>query len=102
MRLGDISPGLKCRNAGASWISIDLPFDDPEHFELAAAQLTPERIAPLYGLAPDEVRIYPYRPATAIKITLPRPTWNGGIEETDFDGAQQFAPLLDLTVEPGR
>lgn len=98
MTLGELAPGIKCRNAGASWISIDLPFGDIESFRIGVNSITQDDIARIYGLEPEAVRIYPFEPAMAIKITLPRATWNGGIEETDFDGAQQFAPLLDLKM----
>ena len=100
MKLGELAPGLKGRNAGASWLTFDIPFKDLEGLERVVAQgvLTPELISAIYGVRPDEVRIFIYRPAQAIKITIPRYNFAGGIDESDFDGAQQLAPLLDLDV----
>ena len=40
-------------------------------------------------------------PARIIKVTLPRPAMSGGLAERDFDGVQQFAPLLDIPVALG-
>jgi hypothetical protein len=98
MRLGALAPGIKCRNAGASWLSIDLPFDDEAGYRACLGGLRADVVARLYGLDPEDVQIFPFEAALAIKITLPRLYASGGIAETDFDGAQQFAPLLDLEI----
>lgn len=100
MRLGDLAPGMKGRNAGASWLTFDIAFKDLAAFERAVASgvIDAALIAGLYGVREDEVRIFVYRPAQAIKVTIPRASFAGGIEESDFDGAQQFAPLLDVEI----
>ena len=100
MLLGELAPGIKCRNAGASLLSIDIPFNDLEALRRAVNSnvINPEAIAKIYGTKPSDVQIYVYEPAQAIKITLPRDNVAGGIAESDFDGAQQFAPLLDIVI----
>ncbi|MDO8280407.1 MAG: DUF4387 family protein [Burkholderiaceae bacterium] len=100
MLLKDMAPGIKCRNAGASWLSIDIPFDTEAYYRRAIASkvINPDLIAKIYGVRTEDVRIYEYDPAQALKVTIPRATFSGGIDESDFDGAQQFAPLLDLEI----
>jgi hypothetical protein len=104
MKLSEIASFIKSANAGASQLTFDIGFDDASLYRRVSASgsLSPAAVARLYGIEPGDVRIYPYAPSTTIKITIPRPVISGGIDERDFDGVQQFAPLLDLEVElPG-
>ena len=39
-----------------------------------------------------------YDAANAIKITIPRPTISGDIDDTDVFGGQQHGPLVDVEV----
>ena len=39
-----------------------------------------------------------YAPARAIKVTFPRAVMAGNPEDTDIDGKQQHAPLLEIDV----
>ena len=102
MKLCDIASFIKSANAGATQLTFDIGLPDATVFRkvLDSGALTPEAIAALYRIAADQVKIYEYAPATTIKITIPRPVMSGGIDERDFDGVQQFAPLLDIEV-PG-
>lgn len=100
MRLDDVANSIKSTNAGASMLTFDIGFADEQSFRHVAdgGYLTPRVIHRLYGVAEDDVRVYAYAPALIIKITIPRSTRSGGIAERDFDGTQQFAPLLDVDV----
>lgn len=102
MRLRDAASFVKSANAGASQLTFDIGFADPERFRavVAGGAVSREAVAKLYRIRPEDVAIYPYTPASTIKITVPRPVISGGIEERDFDGVQQFIPLLDLEI-PG-
>jgi hypothetical protein len=98
MKLVDVATFIKSSNAGASYLTFDIGFPDHERFEevVSSQVLTPALIAGLYRIAPEDVRIFAYAPSAAIKITIPRPVMSGGLAERDFDGVQQFAPLLDV------
>jgi hypothetical protein len=98
MKLVDIASFIKSSNAGASFLTFDIGFDDAEDFRrvVESGILDPELISRLYPIAPADVQIYAYAPSAVIKITIPRPVMSGGIAERDFDGVQQFAPLLDI------
>lgn len=101
-RLSDAASFIKSANAGASQLTFDIGFSDPARFNavLASGAISREAVARLYRLRPEDVAIHPYVPASTIKITVPRPVISGGVEERDFDGVQQFIPLLDLEI-PG-
>jgi hypothetical protein len=100
MKLVDAASFIKSANAGASYLTFDIGFADAQTFERVAGSgvITPDLIAGLYPIPAEDVRIFIYRPSWVIKITIPRPVMSGGLAERDFDGVQQFAPLLTIEV----
>jgi hypothetical protein len=102
MKLCDLASFIKSSNAGATALTFDIGFDDPKIYQrvLDSHAVSSQAIAALYRLTPDQVEVFGYKPALAIKVTIPRPVISGGLAERDFDGVQQFAPLLDIDV-PG-
>ena len=52
----------------------------------------------LYNLEPDQVRIFEFEPALAIKISVPRLVPGGSPGDSDVAGGQQFVPLLDIPL----
>ena len=60
--------------------------------------LSADRIAALYGVAPDAVAVIPYPLGRAIKITLARAIMAGDPGDKDVYGAQQHAPLLEIEI----
>ena len=101
--LDELASFIKSTNAGATRLTFDIGFADEQTFHLAVASqaITPAVISALYGVAPESIEIYAYAPAQIIKVSIPRPTMSGGLAERDFDGVQQFAPLLDIPVVIG-
>jgi hypothetical protein len=99
-RLSDVASFVKSANAGATMLTFDIGFASRDAFDrvVASGSITPQSIMGLYGVRAGEVAIYAYAPALMVKITIPRPVMSGGVAERDFDGVQQFAPLLDLDV----
>jgi len=100
VRLCDLATSIKSANAGATLITMDVAFSDPNRFEAVAAggALNPDAVARLYLVDPAQVQIHHYRPSSTIKVTIPRRVPSGGVEERDFDGVQQYIPLLYLEV----
>ena len=98
--LGEVAAAVKSANAGASMMTFDIVFADERTYEemLARGAVTAEAVGGFYRIDPTGIAVYPCRPVLTIKITIPRRSANGGPDETDFDGVQQFAPLLDLPV----
>ncbi|ANN66536.1 DUF4387 domain-containing protein [Bordetella bronchialis] len=99
-KLKDIAKACKSKNAGPFELTLDIMFDSAETFERVrrTGVITRERIAALYGVAPEDVLFTEYPPALAYKATLPRRIVSGAIGDTDVYGAQQHAPLLDLEL----
>ena len=100
INLKDIAKACKSKNAGPFELTLDIMFDSAATFERVrrTGVITRERIASLYGVAPEDVLFTEYPPALAFKATLPRRVVSGAIGDTDVYGAQQHAPLLDLEL----
>lgn len=100
MTLDDLASFIKSTNAGATKLTFDIGFADEAAYRRAVdgKVITPKLIHSLYGVPIDSIEIYEYAPAQIIKVTIPRGTVSGGLEERDFDGVQQFAPLLAVPV----
>src|SRR6202044_1585350 len=94
----DVVSSARSKNAGPFTVTMDLFFPDLESFhEIAdAGILTRELVAGIYSLTPDQVKIFPFEPARAIKVSIPRLVPGGAPGDRDVAGGQQFAPLLDI------
>lgn len=100
-RLRDIANSIRGTNNGATRRSFDIMFDKTEDFQRvwSSGAINAELIAKLYKVPADDIKIYDYPPANAIKIVMPRRVVSGSPDDTDVDGKQQHAPLLDIPVE---
>lgn len=101
MKLGEIAALIRSKNAGPFQLTFDVMFDDEEAYRkvVAADVITREWVESTYGVARDEVELYHYEPAWAIKITIPRPLPSGDPFDTDMYGGQQYGPLVDLEID---
>ena len=100
MKLVEIARVIRSKNAGPTTLTVDLMFNDFEGFEraLASSSLSPQAIAPLYALRPEQVEVIPYPAALAIKIVMDRKVVAGNPGDRDVYGAQQHAPFLGVEV----
>ena len=96
----DVVVSVRSKNAGPFTVTFDLFFPDAETFHDVCARqvLTPDAVGRCYGLPADQVKIFPFEPALAIKVSIPRLVPGGAPGDTDVAGGQQFAPLLDLAL----
>jgi hypothetical protein len=99
--LGELASAMKSANAGASWLTVDIVFRDDQTFSRVecSGALGAETVAERYGLHPSQVKMFFCPEWRTVKLTVPRPRLTGGVDETDFDGTQQFVPLLSLEVD---
>lgn len=101
VKLTEIAEVIRSKNSGPFELTLDLIFKDREIFDkiCAAKIFTPQFIADLYRIKPDNVlAIIEFIPAKAIKINLRRNIPSGGLGETDVYGAQQHVPLLEAEI----
>jgi hypothetical protein len=101
IKLSDLARVLRSKNSGPFELTMDIIFDDAEKYEMVKQSGVIDRdlVRRLYGIPPQDVyHLVFFDPALAIKITIKRPIESGGIGDTDVYGAQQHAPLLDVSI----
>jgi Domain of unknown function (DUF4387) len=91
---------IRSKNAGPFTVTFDLFFKDRETYTDVVEQhvITKEVVGALYGLEPDQVRVFEFEPALAIKVSVPRLVPGGSPGDSDVAGGQQFVPLLGIPL----
>jgi len=99
-KLWQITKLIRSKNSGPFELTFDVIFKDRATYEKVrdARIINAEWFAKTYQLKPEVVVIINYDAASAIKITIPRPTISGDIDDTDVFGGQQYGPLVELDV----
>jgi hypothetical protein len=99
--LGETASLIRSKNAGPFFLTFDIMFGDAASYQRACRSraLTRDSIARLYEVPEASVEVFHYAPAHAIKITMPRKTPSCDLGDSDGHGGQQFAPLVDLTLD---
>lgn len=90
---------LRSKNAGPLYITFDLIFHNREDMEYVAQRLKKEVIAAAYNADADKVEIISYAVVNSIKITFPRSTVSGNLDDNDIYGCQQHMPLANIEIE---
>ena len=99
-KLWEVAKLIRSKNAGPFELTFDVIFDSRAAYERVrdAGAINAEWFARVYRLKPELVSVINYDAASAIKITIPRPTISGDVDDTDVFGGQQYGPLVDLEV----
>ena len=100
MRLDSIATVIRSKNAGPCLLTLDLMLPDAATFAYVAERIGQLRrqVAQRYARSENEVAVFAFAPALAVKITLPRDVVSGDVGDRDVYGAQQHAPLLDIEL----
>jgi len=91
---------IRSKNSGPYELTLDIMFKDRGYYELFKKKrvINEKLICRLYRVQPrDILKIIYFEPSHAVKVTLRRRIPSGAPGETDIYGAQQHAPLFDIT-----
>ena len=96
-QLLDLCSLIRSKNAGPFELTFDFVcHDEPGYRALRdSGLLTPTLFATLFGLDENQVGFHTHDAALAIKVTIPRPTIQGALDDADCYGGQQYALVLD-------
>ena len=99
-KLWQVTKLIRSKNAGPFELTFDVIFKDHATYEKVrdAKTINAAWFAKTYQLTPEVVAIINYDAASAIKITIPRPTISGDTDDADVYGGQQYGPLVELEV----
>ncbi|MFI7452948.1 DUF4387 domain-containing protein [Nonomuraea sp. NPDC049714] len=99
-KVREVCHHVRSKVAGPFWVTIDLMFDGQENYDRYAQSpsLSAESIAAIYGVEADTISLYPVPQMKVLKISYPRRSPQGGIEERDLHSGQQYAYLLDVEL----
>lgn len=100
MELKEYCRLIRAKNAGPFTMTIDVMFKDHDAFSVVVNSnlLTDARIASIYHVQRENVRIFIIESALAMKITFDRPVVSGSVMDGDIFGGQFHAPLVELEV----
>jgi hypothetical protein len=101
-KLKDLAQLIRSKNAGMFELTVDVLFTTQETYEQVAASgvINEATISRLFNVPAEDVKVFHYAPARAIKASFPRRVPVGHPADTDIFGGQQFAGLARLEV-PG-
>ena len=101
MKLGEYADILRSKNAGPYCQTVDFLFHDGDKYQKVKKSnvINAQRVAKLYNVDPDKVRVYAFDSANGIKITMPRRHCSGSWEDCDCYGASQHMPLMDIEFD---
>ena len=96
----DVAELVRSKNAGPFWQTLDVFLPDDATYRLVAESpnLSEDVIARLYGVAAEDVRIFRLPSIRVVKVSFPRPTTQGGVEDRDMHAGQQHVPLAELAL----
>jgi len=99
-KLWEVTKLIRSKNAGPFELTFDVIFKDHATYERVrdSGLINAQWFAKTYRLTPEVVNIINYDAASAIKITIPRPTISGDTNDSDVYGGQQYGPLVHLEV----
>lgn len=98
--VGDLAEHVRSKNAGPFWQTLDvfLP-DDAAYLAVAgSAAVSEATIGRLYAVDPATVTIYRLPSIRVVKVSFPRPTAQGGVDDRDMHAGQQHVPLALLEL----
>lgn len=101
MKLKEVATVIRSKNAGPFIFTFDVLFPDADTFNHVrdAGRLDRASVARAYGISPNEVISFAFYPfANAMKFSMRRAVPSGTVGDSDVYGAQQHAPLLDLSA----
>lgn len=100
-RLIDYCTLIRSKNAGPFVLTFDFMFKDMECLRKVqqANVITKEYFAELFHVNMEHITLVFHERALAAKVSIPRPHFQGELEDSDGYGGQQYAPLLSINIE---
>ena len=98
--IGETAYYVRSKNAGPFWVTLDIFCGEKNVFDTLSASknVSREKVAQVYGVRPDEVKIFYIPNLNVIKISYPRVKPQGQKYERDMHAGQQYVQIAELEV----
>jgi hypothetical protein len=98
--IGDLAVLVRSSNADRLWRTFEIMFNDVAVYERVRDShvINREDVARTFGCDSKEVKVVNYDAALAIKVRFPMPQASKSRFDSDVDGGQQYALLLDVQI----
>tara|TARA_R110002049_G_scaffold142277_3_gene304155 strand:+ start:3211 stop:3510 length:300 start_codon:yes stop_codon:yes gene_type:complete len=96
--LGDIVQKVRSKNAGPFWLTIDIFCGSDAAYKDVVARLDNTAVAALLGANSQDLKRFDIASLNVVKISLPRPTVQGAINDRDMHGASWAALLSEMDI----
>lgn len=96
--IGQIAQKVRSKNAGPFWLTIDIFCGDAEAYGRIRDGMSTERVAALFATAPEEIKRFDIADLNVVKLSLPRPTIQGAVDDRDMHGAGWAALVAELEI----
>ena len=99
-KLRNLAQLIRSKNAGPFVLTFDVVFDDESTYRHVrdSQVIKKEDVSKIFGCSIEDVHVIAYDAGRAIKVSIPRPTIQGDLRDTDIYGGQQYSWLVDLEV----
>lgn len=99
-KVKDVCRTVRSKVAGPFWVTMDLMFNSQEDYDryCQSPALSAESIGAVYGVDPKAVLHFPVPNLRVLKISYPRATPQGGVEERDLHSGQQYTYILGMEL----
>lgn len=96
--IGETAFYVRSKNAGPFWVTVDIFCGEREVFEKLSdsKNITKEKVAEVYGVNSEEVKIFRIPNLNVIKISFPRVKPQGQKYERDMHAGQQYVQIAEL------
>jgi hypothetical protein len=98
--VGDVAQLVRSKNAGPFWQTLDIFLPDDGAYRLVAESpaINEAALGELYRVPAEDVTIYRLPTIRVVKVSFPRPTTQGGVDDRDMHAGQQHVPLAQVEL----
>jgi hypothetical protein len=97
-RLCDVVEKVRSKNAGPFWLTIDIFCGTAEVYTRVSQNLSTEAVAATLGTGAQVLKRFDIPDLNVVKISLPRPTIQGAIDDRDMHGASWAAIVAEMDI----
>ncbi len=100
-KLREVCRHVRSKAAGPFWVTVDIFFDSADSYRkyCDSPGLGARAFADLYGVEVAHVKRVPVDNLEMVKVSYPRSSPQGWIEERDLHCGQQYVRLLDIELD---